>query len=96
MGDGQTERMNRTIIGMLKTLEEKEKLYWEDHLAKIASAYNSTVHKTTGFSPYFLMFGRETRLLIDMIFGIQKRSRTEVTGQPEICERLGKCHEPSI
>ena len=25
MGDGQTERMNRTIINMLKTLGEKEK-----------------------------------------------------------------------
>ena len=71
IGDEQTECINQTIIGMLKTLEEKEKFYWKDHLAMLAFTYNSTVHKTTGFSPYFLMFGREPRLLIDMIFGKQ-------------------------
>ena len=61
MGDGQTERMKRTIINMLKTLEEKEKHNWKNHLSKLAFAYNSTIHKTTKFSPCFLMFGRSPR-----------------------------------
>ena len=68
MGDGQCERMNRTLIAMLKTLGEKEKLRWKDHLSKLAFAYNCTVHKTTGYSPHFLMFGREVRLPIDHAF----------------------------
>ena len=70
MGDGQCERMNRTIIGMLKTLEENEKSRWNTHLAKLAFAYNSTVHKSTNFSPYYLMFGRQPRLPIDFIFHV--------------------------
>ena len=71
MGDGQPERMNRTLINMLKCLGENEKTNWKDHLSKLAFAYNSTINKTTGFSPFYLMFGRESRLPIDLIFGIE-------------------------
>ena len=70
MGDGQTEHMNRTILNMLKTLGEKEKQDWKNHLTKLTFAYNSTTHKTTGFSPCYLMFGRSPRLPIDSIFDI--------------------------
>ena len=68
MGDGQVERMNRTLINMLKAIPENEKKNWKDHLSKLLFAYNSTVHKSTSFSPFFLMFGRESRLPIDGIF----------------------------
>ena len=71
MGNGQTERMNRTIINMLKTLEEKEKKDWTKHLSKLTFAYNATVNKTTGYSPHYLMFGRSPRLPIDTMFGIE-------------------------
>ena len=67
-GDGQTERMNRTIISMLKTLNENQKQRWKDHLSKLVFAYNSTINKSTGYSPFFLMFGRSSRLPIDSMF----------------------------
>ena len=67
-GNGQTERMNRTLISMLKTLEEKEKKQWKNHLDKLAFAYNVTIHKTTGYSPFFLVFGRQPGLPIDTMF----------------------------
>ena len=67
MGDGQCERMNKTIIAMLKTLAAKDKLNWHKQLGKLAYAYNSTVHKSTGFSPHFLMFGREARMPVDSV-----------------------------
>lgn len=69
-GNGQTERMNRTIQAMLKTLEEKEKENWPKHLQKLAFSFNATINKSTGFSPHYLMFGRSPRLPIDRMFGV--------------------------
>jgi len=68
MGNGQCERFNRTIINMLKTLPENFKTNWHLHTKKLTHAYNCTVNKSTGFSPFFLMFGRESKLPIDQIF----------------------------
>ena len=53
---------------MLKALPEREKKNWKYHLPKLAFAHNSCVNKTTGFSPFYLMFGRESKLPIDSMF----------------------------
>ena len=76
MGDGQPERFNRTLINMLKCLNENEKGRWKDHVAKLAFAYNATVNKSTGYSPFYLMFGREARLPIDIMFGIDQEEKS--------------------
>ena len=68
MGNGQVERMNRTFRNMLTTLSENDKRNWNKHLSKLAFAYNSTVNKSTSFSPFYLMFGRKSILPIDYIF----------------------------
>ena len=65
--NGQVERMNRSIIEMLKSLEETGKKSWIDHVQKLVYAYNCTKHSTTGYAPYFLLFGRKLRLPIDLI-----------------------------
>ena len=51
-GDGKVERMYRTIISMLKTLPEKYKSNWKDHVNKLAFAYNCTRNDSTMFSPF--------------------------------------------
>uniref|UniRef100_A0A7M5XBV7 Uncharacterized protein n=1 Tax=Clytia hemisphaerica TaxID=252671 RepID=A0A7M5XBV7_9CNID len=68
MGNGQCERMNRTLINMLKTLDQYKKSNWKDHVKHLVWAYNNTKHKATGYSPHFLMFGRNAKLPIDMMF----------------------------
>ena len=52
---------------MLRTLEEDQKKKWHVYINKMLHAYNCTIHDSTGFSPYFLMFGREPKLPIDFI-----------------------------
>ena len=70
MGNGCTERFNKTLLNMLGTLELDKKKDWKRYLAPLVHAYNSTIHDTTGFSPYYLMFGKEPRLAVDVALGL--------------------------
>lgn len=65
-GDPQPERFNRTLLDMLGTLAPNKKNKWSQHIVHLVHAYNYTPNEATGFSPYFLMFGREARLLVDL------------------------------
>ena len=68
-GNGGVERMNATILQMLRTLPEVQKLRWPEKVNKLVFAYNATQHSATGFSPHFLLFGREPILPLDWTLG---------------------------
>jgi len=70
MGNGMVERFNRTLLGMLGTLSTDQKADWKSFVRPLVHAYNSTKHESTGFSPFYLMFGRQPRLAIDVTMGL--------------------------
>ena len=70
MGNGTTERFNRTLLSMLGTLQTTQKKDWKAHIAGLVHAYNCTRQTTTRYSPYFLMFGRQPQLPIDIAFNL--------------------------
>ena len=65
------------------------------HLPLLMMAYRSAVHKTTGCSPRELMFGREVRLPVDLLFSppdIDKGSE-EVSDYAQILqEKIKRVH----
>ena len=66
--NGQVERMNQTIIRMIGKLEQDKKACWSEHLPEMLAAYNGTRLAVTGYSPYFLLFGRKSRMPVDCLF----------------------------
>lgn len=76
MGNGITERFNRTLISMLGTLDPEQKHNWKNYIHPLVHAYNCTAHDSTGFSPYYLMFGRQPNLPVDLVFGINRNSKS--------------------
>ena len=67
--DGFIEVFNKTLQNMLSTLVSDNQRDWDLKLPYAMMAYRSTPHKSTGFTPNFLMFGRETLLPLDLIIG---------------------------
>ena len=66
--NGQVEHMNQTIIRMIRKLEEDKKACWSKHLPELLMAYNATCSAVTGYSPYYLLFGRRPRIPVDYLF----------------------------
>ena len=60
--DGLVERFNRTLLAMLAMFVSRKHDNWDDLLPFMMLAYNTTVHTTTGFTPYRLVFGEECNL----------------------------------
>ena len=64
---GQTKRMNRTILQMLRTSAHDNPVNWPLKLPWILAVYRMTVHKPTVITPNMAMLGREVPLTTTLI-----------------------------
>ena len=55
--DGQTEVVNRTLSTLLLDITKKNLKTWEDCLPHVEFAYNRSIHSTTKFSPFEMVYG---------------------------------------
>ena len=63
---------------MLGALPEEFKVEWTNHVTTLTYAYNCTRNKATGFSPHYLLYGREPLLPIDIEFGVMTADLSEM------------------
>ena len=67
--DGLLERLNRTLIYLIALNAPDAKENWDLQLGLTLMAYRSSVQSSTGFTPFSLVFGREMRVPLDIMFG---------------------------
>ncbi|KRZ52294.1 Retrovirus-related Pol polyprotein from transposon [Trichinella nativa] len=58
------------LLNMLSTKAEADKKNWDLVLPLTLLAYRTSVHESTGATPYRVLYGREATLPIDLMYGL--------------------------
>ena len=62
------ERFHATLNSMMGCMVSDHQKEWDVLLPHVMAAYRASEHQSTGYSPNYLMFGREVRAPADLIF----------------------------
>lgn len=90
--NGLCERFNRTIAEMISQYVPADHRDWDEFLPFATFAYNSSVQETTGYSPFFLLYGHEPTLPIDATLHINAGQVTAPSNE-EFVRRWGKAKD---
>ena len=78
-GDGQVERQNRTLQGMLSAFVSQHTVDWDLWPDPVTYAYNSSRQESTGVSPYEVVFGRLPRMPLELELGLSLSNSATVS-----------------
>lgn len=67
--DGQVEAFNKCLASMLSKVVASNQSDWDLKLPYVMMGYRSSVHHTTGKTPFEMMFGRNVNLPLDVMMG---------------------------
>lgn len=81
--NGLTERFHRTLCDMLSMYIQPDHRNWDAVLPFVTFAYNTSVQRTTGYSPFFLVYGRQPTSSLDVSF-----FSGPVNSSPFICDQF--------
>ena len=97
-GNGRCERVNRTMLAMLSKYLDESHTEWDRHLPLLVLAYRAQVHRSIGYSPFFMMFGREPRLPVDAEIDAPSsaKSRTVSAYVDELCAGMRDVYREAI
>ena len=65
--DGQTEVVNRTLSQLLRALIQKNLKNWEDILPHAEFPYNRSIHSSTSYSPFEIVYGFNSLTPLDLL-----------------------------
>ena len=66
--DGQSEKAVQQMKKMIRAHVAEDQENWDLGLSQLCFVYNTSVHETTGLTPFEVMYGRDATLPIDLLF----------------------------
>jgi transposase InsO family protein/predicted aspartyl protease len=96
--NGTVERFHRTLNSMLGKAVAETQRDWDRHVGPVMAAYRATIHQSTGYTPNFLVYGRENRAPVDLVLAVGEDEPEEVGSSPdtyvqELLERQRKAYD---
>ena len=80
--NGLCERQNRTIKGSLVKILEENPKEWPNVIQGVPFAHRVSVHYSTKFSPFFLLYKHHPTLPIDIKYNLVKESYDNTVDDP--------------
>ena len=91
--NGLCEKLNGIVKQYLLKYTNFVGKEWDQWLRELCYAYNSSVNSSTGFTPAELMFGRNLRIPMDILYGLSFNDREKLFSMKEFREKLSKMYE---
>jgi len=82
--NGMTERLNQTLKHTIRKFVDVTQTDWDDVLPCAVFAYNITVHESTKFSPFYLVYKTEPRIPADLELPVLSERTAEETGHEAV------------
>ena len=77
--NGLCERLNRTILGMLRVVIPRDDLEWDHWIPTVQAAINSSYHRSLGDIPHFILYSHDRRLPYELL----QQAQTPVYGEED-------------
>jgi hypothetical protein len=74
--DGQIEFMNRSLGDLLRSLVTEHHNQWDQILPQVEFAYNDSLNRSTGQSPFQIVYGMQTRGFFELKYVEQTEFRS--------------------
>jgi hypothetical protein len=88
--DGQTEVVNRSLGDLLRSLVTEHHSSWDQILPQAEFAYNDSVNRSTGKSPFHILYGTQLRGVSEL--RESEQAETSSTRAEEFAEVMKELH----
>jgi hypothetical protein len=79
--NGLVERLNGTLKDSIHTYLGEHETTWDQYISGVLFSYRTTPQASTGFSPFYLVYGREARQPIDLEYPASILEREETISE---------------
>jgi hypothetical protein len=92
--NGMIERFNRTLGECIAKLINDNDKEWDEYISSVLFAYRTMKHKSTGYSPFYLMYGRQAKLPVEL--KVETIYDSEKDMEEAILDRVATIHKMEI